>query len=56
MNNSQECQVIMQRILTETQIILRRPDPLQRQLCKELWIEFGIKMDKLNEEMRVLLG
>jgi len=50
MNSLEECYIMINNIVHNTRLILQRPDPMQKQLCKELGIEFNIKLDEINNE------
>jgi len=56
MNSIQECQISINNIVQDTFTILKRPDPLQKQLCKELGISFNIGLGQLNSETKKLLA
>ena len=51
-----ECNSIINNIVTDTYSILQRPDPLQKQLVKELGIEFNIKLGEVNSETQKILA
>jgi len=46
----------MNNIIHDTISIMRRPDPLQKQLCKELGIAFNIELGEINEETKKILN
>lgn len=55
MNSLEECSIIINNIVQDTMVILKRPDPIQKQHLIELAIDFNEKLGQVNEETLEIL-